>query len=112
MSKKYNIKSCHLEFTLSMIAGKWKIVILWYLGRYGIHRYGEIKKVVTGITVKMLTQQLKELEANGLIIRTQYNSIPPKVEYQLSKKGFTLMPLIEMMYEWGELNNNGATDRI
>ena len=104
MVKKYNKKSCHLEYTLSMFGSKWKTIILWYLGKYGIHRYGELKKVLTGITAKMLTSSLKELEADELIIRKQYNQIPPKVEYSISERGKELLPIIYEMYDWGEKN--------
>lgn len=105
MVKKYNKKSCHLEYTLSMFGSKWKTVILWYLGVYGVHRYDELQKILTGITSKMLTSSLKELEADSLIIRKQYNQIPPKVEYSISERGLTLMPIILAMYDWGKVQN-------
>ncbi len=106
MSKKYNKKACALEYTVAMFGGKWKSIILWYLGTYGMHRYGEIKKLLPEITAKMLAQQLKELEADDLIIRTQYNEVPPRVEYKISAKGLTIMPIIELMYHWGEKHKN------
>ncbi|MGL5978726.1 MAG: winged helix-turn-helix transcriptional regulator [Erysipelotrichaceae bacterium] len=92
---------CSVEYTLSFMGGKWKPVILWYLGDEGTHRYGELKKKLDGIQHKMLAQQLKELAEDGLIVRVEYPQIPPKVEYSLSKKGEDLMPILRMMHEWG-----------
>ena len=73
-----------------------------------VKRYGELKKAITGITHKMLIQQLKELENNGLIHRREYHQIPSKVEYTLADKGVTLLPILEMMYEWGKENMKAA----
>lgn len=92
---------CPMEYTLSIMGGKWKLVILWQLTEGGVRRYGEIKKSVTGITHKMLSQQLKELEADGLIHRQEYHQIPPKVEYSLTEKGVSLIPVLRTMCDWG-----------
>jgi len=92
---------CPVEYTLSIMGGKWKSVILWQLAVEGVRRYGEIKKGVTGITHKMLSQQLKELESDGLIHRQEYHQIPPKVEYSLTDKGTSLMPVLKAMCDWG-----------
>jgi DNA-binding HxlR family transcriptional regulator len=92
---------CSIEYTIAVIGGKWKPVILWHLGTDGTLRYNELKRFLPGITHKMLSQQLKELEKDGLIHRKQYNQIPPKVEYSLTEKGYTLMPILEAMHQWG-----------
>ncbi|MCY6372060.1 winged helix-turn-helix transcriptional regulator [Clostridium ganghwense] len=95
---------CSIEYTLSVIGGKWKPVILWHLGEDGTQRYNQLKKLMPGITHKMLSQQLKELEQEGLINRKQYNQIPPKVEYSITEKGYTVKPILQMMHKWGEEN--------
>jgi DNA-binding HxlR family transcriptional regulator len=95
---------CPIDFTLRAIGGKWKLLILYYLMNDGVKRYGELKKSITGITHKMLSQQLKELESDGLIHREEYHQIPPKVEYSLSEKGVTLLPILGAMQQWGREN--------
>ncbi|ARI77963.1 winged helix-turn-helix transcriptional regulator [Halobacillus mangrovi] len=92
---------CSIEYTLKKIGGKWKTVILWHLGIDGTLRYNEIRRLLPGVTHKVLTQQLKELEEDGLVSRKQYETIPPKVEYSMTAKGETLMPILELMHEWG-----------
>lgn len=94
-------RKCPLEYTLDIIGGKWKMIILWRLYNDGVKRYGEIKKQLAGISHKMLSQQLKELEAEGLIFRKEYYEIPPRVEYSLTEKGKTLEPLLSYAYQWG-----------
>lgn len=89
------------EYTLSLIGGKWKMRIIYRLAREDIQRYGELKQTITGITHKMLSSQLKELECSGLISRTAFTQIPPKVEYALTEKGKTLMPVLDVMCDWG-----------
>lgn len=95
---------CPVEYTLRVIGGKWKPIILWYLSNEGVKRYGEIKKTLVRITHKMLSQQLKELEMDGLIHREEYHQIPPKVEYSLTDKGKTLIPILNEMGKWGTAN--------
>lgn len=97
-------KKCPIEYTLNAIGGKWKLLILYHLMIDKVKRYGELKKSITGITHKMLSFQLKELENFELINRKEYQQIPPKVEYSLSEKGVTLLPILGMMQEWGEKN--------
>ncbi|SHH73081.1 winged helix-turn-helix transcriptional regulator [Sporanaerobacter acetigenes] len=92
---------CPVEYTLEVIGGKWKSLILWCLAQGEVKRYGEIKRNINGITHKMLSQQLKDLESQGLIHREQYNQVPPKVEYWLTEKGKTLVPILEAMCQWG-----------
>lgn len=85
---------------LSLLSGKWKLKILYYIGYHESIRYGELKRQVIPITHKMLSSQLKELESDGLIIRIEYPQIPPKVEYRLSEKGYGLVPMFDALYEW------------
>jgi len=96
--------NCPIERTLNLIGGKWKTVILWHLGIEGVLRYGELKRRMPNITERMFSRQLKELHAAGLIDRREYPQVPPKVEYLLTEKGQSLMPLLNMMCEWG-INN-------
>jgi len=96
--KKYNIT---VEATLEVIGGKWKCVILCHL-THGKKRTSELKKLMPGITQKMLTQQLRELESDLIINRISYNQVPPKVEYELSEYGKTLGGILTMMCDWGE----------
>ena len=110
MDEKVEINSKPFEYTLSIISGKWKMVIMFWLWSYGVMRYGELKKSVKCITHKMLSSQLKELEADDIIVRTEYNRIPPKVEYFLSEKGVSLMPILKEMCIWGHSNFNGNID--
>lgn len=95
------VNAAPFEYALSLIGGKWKLNILFWLWKKEIMRYGEIKKVLGTITHKMLSNQLKELEANDLIIRHEYPQVPPKVEYYLSYRGQTLMPILHDLCLWG-----------
>jgi DNA-binding HxlR family transcriptional regulator len=101
MKKAESKPSCAIERTLHMIVGKWKTIILWYLSD-GTKRYGELKKLIPGVSEKMLIQSLRELEADTLIIRKAYPEIPPRVEYRLTSKGKSLAPLICALNTWGE----------
>ncbi|HCJ45625.1 MAG: HxlR family transcriptional regulator [Candidatus Moranbacteria bacterium CG_4_8_14_3_um_filter_41_13] len=92
---------CSLESVLQMIAGKWKMIIIWHLGS-GKKRYGELKKLIPNVNEKMLISSLRELEADMLIVRKAYTNIPPKVEYSLSRQGKSLSPLICALNTWGK----------
>jgi len=100
MSQKENKTNCPLSVTLKLIGGKYKAHILWHLTGRTL-RYNELRKMVPEATAKMLTQQLRELEAEKFIIRTVYPVFPPKVEYALAEKGESLFPILEAMYAWG-----------
>ncbi len=97
-SKKYR---CPVEVTIEAIGGKWKCVILWWLRR-DARRFSELKLLLPNITQKVLTQQLRELEAEGLISRESYKESPPRVEYFLTSEGQTLTPITELMCSWGK----------
>ncbi len=99
-----NVDECPVKYTLSVIGGKWKPIIVYHLSAAGVMRYGEIRKSMPTITHKMLSTQLKELEADGLVLRTEYPQVPPKVEYQLKEKGLSLMPVFTAMGAWGTAN--------
>ena len=88
------------EKVIDMLGGKWKLRILYFLGLHRVLRYSELKKLASPITHKMLSMQLKELERDGIIIRTEYPQVPPKVEYAISPKGKALMPVFEEMSKW------------
>lgn len=92
---------CAVDYAFQRIGGKYKGRILWVL-RDGFLRYGELNRAVVGITPKMLTQTLKELEADKLITRKVYLEVPPKVEYSLTETGKELIPFISQMRSWGE----------
>ncbi len=92
--------NCPVAAALKLIGGKYKALILWHLwGK--VLRFGELKKQVPEATPKMLTQQLRELEDDGLIARKVYPVVPPKVEYSLTALGESLFPILKAMYEWG-----------
>jgi DNA-binding HxlR family transcriptional regulator len=87
--------------TLKVIGGKWKLLILWHL-EGGTKRFGELMRLMPGITQKMVTQELRELEDDGLIQRKVYPQIPPKVEYSMSTYGTSLCPVLKALHAWGE----------
>ena len=93
--------NCPVEATIELIGGKYKSVILWHLTD-GVKRFGELKRLLPRATEKMLAQQLRDLERDGLIIRTVYPVVPPKVEYSLSDLGRTIIPVLDAMCGWGE----------
>lgn len=95
---------CPMYYTLSILEGRWKWIILWEIFEAGIIRYNQLKKQLQPIAHKTLSHQLKELESSLLIHREQYNQIPPKVEYWLTEKGKTLIPILELMHQWGKEN--------
>ena len=95
-----NFEETGFAYSMSLISGKYKLPILYSLAFYGPFRYNELKRFLNPISFKTLTINLKELEDCGLIIRKEYKEIPPKVEYYLSDKGKSLMPILD----WGEKN--------
>ncbi|WP_315069543.1 helix-turn-helix domain-containing protein [uncultured Clostridium sp.] len=107
MENEHELKfreDCPMIYTLSIVSGKWKWIILFLLSKYGMLRYGELKNKVQVIAHRTLSQQLKELEDSDIIHREQYNQIPPKVEYSLTDKGKTLIPIMKLMSQWGQEN--------
>jgi len=94
-------QACPVEFTLDVIGGKWKGILLYHLME-GTKRFNEFRRISPGITQRMLTLQLRELEEDGVVHREVYHQVPPKVEYSLTEFGKTLIPIIKLMKEWGE----------
>lgn len=103
LPEKENIykTECPILYVMKIIGQKWKLPILWYIADKKIIRYNELQRKVVGITATMLTKCLKELENNKLVERKQYNTIPPVVEYSLTKNGKSLMPALNSLYNWG-----------
>lgn len=106
---------CHKEgevdvtpfaYAISLIDGKWKMHILFWLWKKEVLRYGELKRALGKVTHKMLSSQLKDLESDGLIIRKEYPQVPPKVEYSMSELGMSLMPVLQSLCEWGTKHFN------
>jgi DNA-binding HxlR family transcriptional regulator len=92
---------CPVEATLDVIGGKWKVLILWWI-RDGVLRFGELRRQIPGISERMLTQQLRELEDDGVVRRKVYSEVPPKVEYSLTSYGKSLRPITKLMCDWGK----------
>ena len=104
--EKGNIQETPFGYTLSVIGGKWKMLILYLLAESQPVRFNDMKRQIGAITFKTLSSQLKDLEADGMVIRKEYPQIPPKVEYSLTHKADTLLPVLEQLCEWGEKNRN------
>jgi DNA-binding HxlR family transcriptional regulator len=102
--------ACPAEFTAHLISGRWKIVLLWYLYK-GVQRFSDLERAIPGITHKVLTHQLREMEQSGLLTRSVYAEVPPKVEYQITSFGLTLKPVVDAMHEWGAAHRNGDGER-
>ena len=92
---------CPILHVFRRIGGKWKLPILWHLADQETVRYNELKRSVRGVTNMMLTKCLRELEEYGLVIRRQYNEVPPRVEYSLTERGKKLLPALAELYAWG-----------
>jgi DNA-binding HxlR family transcriptional regulator len=95
--------SCGLDAALDVIGGKWKVLILWPL-RMAPRRFGELRRDVPGISEKMLIQQLKEMERDGIVTRHDYREVPPRVEYALTAFGHSLCEAVTPLCEWGQLH--------
>ena len=95
------LPDCSVETTLTLISDKWKVLILRDL-LSGTKRFGELKKSIGAVSQKVLTAQLRQMEDSGLLVRTVYPEVPPKVEYTLTDLGFSLKPVLDAMQSWGE----------
>jgi DNA-binding HxlR family transcriptional regulator len=104
------IATCHVETTLAVIGGRWKVLILEQL-LGGTKRFNQLHRALAGITHKTLTQQLREMEADGIIDRKVYAQIPPKVEYSLTALGETLKPVLMAMHNWAARNGDALRRR-
>lgn len=92
---------CFFELALSVMGGKWKPIVLYHLGQSGVQRFSELKRSLPEVTDRMLTRQLRELEADGLISREVFRQVPPRVEYALTAQGLGLFPILRTMRDWG-----------
>jgi DNA-binding HxlR family transcriptional regulator len=102
MAKSVNIaEQCPINIALNMLSGKWKMAILWQVTK-GTVRFNELQRLLVSITQKTLTQQLRELEQDGLISRQVYAEVPPKVEYRLTELGKTIIPVLNFLCQWGK----------
>ena len=102
-NSKINSYHCTVEAAMDIIGGKYKAIILWHLIKDGTLRFSQLQRLIPQATPKMLSSQLKELEANNLIVRVLYPVVPPKTEYSLSEFGKTLIPIITALRDWGSL---------
>lgn len=102
-----NLEETDFGYTLSLISGKYKMIVMYWLNENKpVMRYNELKRRIGTISFKTLSNTLKELEQDGIINRVEYPQIPPKVEYSLSKRGESLMPILDLMCDWGGKNRN------
>ena len=101
MNETPALPACPVETTLTLISDKWKVLILRDL-LTGTKRFGELKKSIGHVTQKVLTAQLRQMEASGLLTRTVYAEVPPRVEYTLTDLGYSLKPILDAMWTWGE----------
>lgn len=104
LSSGVPIDDTDFGYTLSLIGGKYKMLIMYWLAECKVIRFNEFKRFIGTISYKTLSLTLKDLEADGLVIRTEFPQIPPKVEYRLSARGESLMPVLDAMCEWGGKN--------
>lgn len=99
--EKQQLPACPVEITLTLISDKWKVLILRDL-LPGTKRFGELKKSIGHVSQKVLTAQLRQMEQSGLLTRTVYPEVPPRVEYSLTELGYSLKPILDAMSTWGE----------
>jgi DNA-binding HxlR family transcriptional regulator len=107
---KAKATECPAEYTLAIIGGRWKIPLIYHL-LSGAKRFSELSRALSGVTQKMLTQQLRELERDGVVDRRIYAQVPPKVEYSLTPLGRSLQPVVDAMGQWGELHGTRTARR-
>lgn len=93
---------CPVEAAIDIVGGKHKVLILWHLSTAGVLRFGELQRRMQQATPKMLTQQLRELEADGMVHRELYHQVPPKTEYSLTERGTSFVPILNQMCAWGK----------
>ena len=105
MTKKENLPECPVATTVELIGSKWKLLILKYLLNKTM-RYNELKREIDGISQKVLTSTLKSMVEDGIVIRTSYPEVPPRVEYSLSEIGESMRPVIDVMADWGNTYKN------
>lgn len=97
----FNIYQCPVTSTMEVIGGKWKAMILFLIHK-GVNRFGRLAGLLQGVSKRTLTKQLRDLERDGILHREVYAEVPPRVEYSLTEKGHSLLPIVKSLYEWGE----------
>jgi DNA-binding HxlR family transcriptional regulator len=97
-------QDCPITSTMLAIGGRWKLIIIWHLRKNAL-RYSQLKNSIPNISEKMLIQQLKELQTDGWVVKKNYNEIPPRTDYGLTKLGKSFIPILENIYRWGIKNN-------
>jgi DNA-binding HxlR family transcriptional regulator len=102
--------ACPIQRTMAMIADKWKVVVIYSLGQRTM-RFGELQRALEGITPKVLTRQLRDLEGDGLVSRRVHAEIPPRVEYSLTTLGRELLPILDQLHEWATRNSVSLISR-
>ena len=95
------MEDCYVKYAMDVIGGKWKLLIIWTISQNEVIRFNDLQRKVDGISSLMLSKNLKELEESNLVIRHQYNEIPPRVEYELSKLSQKLIVVLQSLNEWG-----------
>lgn len=106
------LKSTGFGYTLSLVDGKFKMIIIYWLSENRVMRFNELKRSIGSISYKTLSAMLKEMEAEDLVLRKEYPQIPPKVEYSLTERGLSLLPLLDIMCKWGEENRPSLQSSI
>lgn len=108
-----HVYHCALDVTMELVGGKWKTIVLWYL-RKDKKRFSELRKLIPGITEKMLSLQLRQLEKDGFVSRKVFPEVPPRVEYTLTAHGKTLLPLLEEIAKWGRMvgKKYGSVEKV
>jgi DNA-binding HxlR family transcriptional regulator len=96
--------ACPIQRTMAMIADKWKVIVIYHLGQRTM-RFGELQRALEGITPKVLTRQLRDLEGDGIVSRRVHAEIPPRVEYSLTNLGRELLPILDQLHEWATRNS-------
>ncbi|GAV15489.1 HxlR family transcriptional regulator [Paenibacillus sp. NAIST15-1] len=107
-----DVKDTPFGYTLSLIGGKYKMIIMYWLSEHKVMRHNELKRSIGTISFKSLSVMLKEMEADGLIQRKEYPQVPPKVEYSLTERGLSLIPIVDMMCVWGEKNRLSPLETV
>ena len=109
---KSKVYGCPVEVTIGVIGGKWKSVVLYHLTKDRVIRFGALRRLLPDVTAQMLTSQLRELEADGVVHRKVYPQVPPKVEYALTAIGRELCPALDALLEWAALRKRGAAHSV
>ena len=100
---------CHFELTLQLIGGKWKLLVIYFLSLQEVIRFSQLRRSLPEISERMLVRQLRELEEDGLVHRKVYGTVPPRVDYSLTPLGVSLVPIMESLKAWGNMNEKSRS---